>query len=80
METKGVRMEKKSFMLSFFFIFLMMVAVYILTLVIPGGQYARVADGNGNMIIDISAGFTEVQGGNGWRRPSWCCLRRDPPR
>ena len=63
METKGVRMEKKSFMLSFFFIFLMMVAVYILTLVIPGGQYARVADGNGNMIIDISAGFTEVQGG-----------------
>ena len=63
MENKGVRLEKKSFMLSFFFIFLMMVAVYILTLVIPGGQYPRVPDAEGNMIIDMAGGYTEVQGG-----------------
>ena len=63
MESKGVRVEKKSFMLSFFFIFLMMVAVYILTLVIPGGQYPRVPDAEGNMIIDMAGGYTEVQGG-----------------
>ena len=63
MESKGIHMEKKSFLISFLFIFLMMVGVYILTLVVPGGQYPRVPDANGNMIIDMKGEFTSVQGG-----------------
>lgn len=63
MEHKGIHIEKKSFLLSFVFIFLLMVAVYILTLVIPGGSFARVEDADSNMIIDMSGGFSYVQGG-----------------
>ena len=59
----GIRMERKSFLLSVFFIFLMMVAAYILTLVIPGGSYTRVPDADGNLIIDVSAGFHAGPGG-----------------
>ena len=59
----SIRIEKKSFLLSVFFIFLMMVITYILTMVIPGGRYTRVPDADGNMIIDVEAGFTAAQGG-----------------
>ena len=64
----GIRMERKSFLLSVFFIFLMMVAAYILTLVIPGGSYTRVPDADGNLIIDVSAGFHAEPGGLPFRK------------
>ena len=59
----GIRMEKKSFLLSVVFIFLMMVAAYILTMIIPGGSYTRVPDADGNLVIDVNAGFQAGQGG-----------------
>ena len=40
-----------------------MVGSYILTLVVPGGEYARIEDANGNMIIDMNGGFSNVDGG-----------------
>ena len=54
---------KKTFLFSFIFMFLIMVAAYVLTMVIPGGEFARTTDAEGNRIIDVSGGFTEVQGG-----------------
>ena len=54
---------KKTFLFSFIFMLLIMVAAYVLTMVIPGGEFARITDAEGNRIIDVSGGFTEVQGG-----------------
>ncbi len=56
-------MEKKSFWLSVAFLFLVMIAAFILTMVVPGGVYTKIDDGNGNQVIDTAAGFTPVQGG-----------------
>lgn len=36
---------------------------YILTLIVPGGEYARTVDANGNTIIDTAGGFRYVTGG-----------------
>ena len=46
-----------------FRIFLLMLATYILSFVIPGGEYTRVPDANGDLVIDAEAGFHYVQGG-----------------
>ena len=58
----GINISVKSFIAAIVIIFLLMLASYILTFVIPGGEYARVPDENGNMIID-PAGFRTVPGG-----------------
>ena len=62
-ENKGLNISTKSFLTAIIVIFALMIAAYVLTLVIPGGEYARIPDGNGNLIIDTEAGFTNVQGG-----------------
>ena len=40
-----------------------MAVTYALTFLIPGGEYARVLDENGNKMIDQAAGYTRVEGG-----------------
>ena len=60
---KGLNISVKSFISAILVIFLLMVASYVLTLVIPSGEYARVEDASGNIVIDTEAGFTEVEGG-----------------
>ncbi|MBQ2061580.1 MAG: YfcC family protein, partial [Oscillospiraceae bacterium] len=40
-----------------------MLATYILTFVIPGGEYARTLDENGNTVIDTVTGYRAVEGG-----------------
>ncbi len=62
-KTAGLSIGKKTLLLSFFFMFLIMIVTYALTMVIPGGEFARTTDAEGNRIIDMNAGFTEVQGG-----------------
>ena len=62
-EKKGLNISVRSFITAILVIFVLMVASYILTLVIPGGMYTRVPDENGNLIIDTAAGFTSVAGG-----------------
>lgn len=63
MKEKSLNISTKSFLTAIIVIFLLMVAAYILTFLIPGGQYARIPDANGNLIIDTATGFTNVQGG-----------------
>ena len=40
-----------------------MVMTYGLTFVVPSGEFARIADENGDIIIDTAAGFQYVEGG-----------------
>ena len=66
---KGLNIGVKSFITALAVIFVLMVATYALTLIVPGGQYDRVEDANGNLIIDTTSEFSEVDGeylsGNG---------------
>lgn len=60
---KGLNLSVKSFLTAILVIFVLMIASYCLTLTIPGGEYARIIDANGNLIIDTAGGFSYVQGG-----------------
>ena len=59
----GINIGVRSFLIAIGIIFVLMVATYILTLVVPGGEYARVQDASGNMVIDTEAGFHYTEGG-----------------
>lgn len=59
----SLNISVKSFLAAIAIIFLLMLASYLLTFLIPGGSYARVPDANGNLVIDTKAGFQYVQGG-----------------
>jgi len=61
--SKGLNISVRSFITAIIVIFVLMTAAYILTLVIPGGVYARVPDENGNLLIDTASGFSYVEGG-----------------
>ena len=58
-----LNVSTKSFITAILVIFGLMVATFVLTLVVPGGQYARIPDNDGNMILDTQAGFINVDGG-----------------
>lgn len=60
---KGLNISVKSFLTAIGVIFGLMVLTYILTFLIPGGEYARTVDADGNSIIDTAAGFSYVAGG-----------------
>ena len=60
---EGLNISTKSFVTAIAVIFALMVASYLLTLIIPGGEYVRVLDANGNKIIDTDSAFTYVDGG-----------------
>lgn len=60
---KGLNISARSFITAIIVIFCLMIACYILTLVIPSGEYQRIDDGNGNTVIDTTAGFSYVEGG-----------------
>lgn len=62
-EKKGLNISVKSFITAIAVILALMIVSYVLTMVIPGGSYARIEDENGNMIIDTVAGFSAVEGG-----------------
>ena len=60
---KGLNIGVKSFITALIVIFVLMLVTYTLTLIVPGGEYQRVPDENGNMIIDTTSEFTEAEGG-----------------
>ena len=60
---QGLNVSVKSFLTAIAVILLLMVLTYGLTFLIPGGEYARTLDANGNSIIDMEAGFSYVEGG-----------------
>ena len=59
----ALNISKRSFIIAIAIIFALMVMTYILTLIVPGGEYARTVDANGNTIIDTAGGFRYVTGG-----------------
>lgn len=59
----SLNISAKSFLGAIAVIFLLMLATYMLTFLIPGGAYTRVPDENGNLMIDAEAGFHYVEGG-----------------
>ena len=62
-EAQGINIGAKSFIMAIGIIFLLMVFTYVLTLVIPGGEYARITDEAGHSMIDTEGGFHYVEGG-----------------
>ena len=60
---KGLHISVRSFITAIIVIFVLMLAAYILTLVIPAGVYARVPDAEGNLLIDTAGGYARVEGG-----------------
>ncbi|MBE6955004.1 MAG: YfcC family protein [Ruminococcaceae bacterium] len=60
---KGLNISAKSFLAAIVVIFVLMVVSYALTLVIPGGEWARTVDANGNLVIDTAGGYTQIPGG-----------------
>lgn len=62
-EKKGLNISTKSFITAIVIIFVLMVLTYVLTFIIPGGEFARIEDANGNMVIDTTKGFTYIEGG-----------------
>ena len=59
----GLNVGVKSYLTAIFMILALMVLTYLLTLFVPGGQYARILDEAGNSIIDPNGTFTYVEGG-----------------
>ena len=59
----GINIGARSFLIAIGIIFILMVVTYVLTLVIPGGEYARIVDESGHTVIDTEAGFHYVEGG-----------------
>ena len=59
----SLNISVKSFLTAIIVIFGLMVVTYVLTLVVPAGQYQRVEDENGNLLIDTEGGFSYVKGG-----------------
>lgn len=62
-EKKGLDISARSFITAILVIFALMVLTYVLTFVIPGGEYARFTDSNGNTVIDTDSGYSEVRAG-----------------
>ena len=61
-EKGGLNINVKSFITAIIVIFVLMVCTYVLTMIIPGGEYAYALDPNGNTIIDVN-GYSSVEGG-----------------
>lgn len=59
----GLNVSVKSFIGAIAVILVLMVLTYVMTMVIPGGEYARVTDESGNTVIAPEEGFTFVCGG-----------------
>ena len=62
-EKKGLDISAKSFITAIIIIFILMAVTYALTFIIPGGEYGRITDANGNTVIDTVSGFQYVKGG-----------------
>ena len=59
----GLNVGVRSFLTAIVVILVLMVLTYALTFVVPGGEYARILDENGNTVIDPAGGFSYVEGG-----------------
>lgn len=62
-KNKGINISAKSFVTAILTILVLMILTYVLTLVLPGGEYVRVPDANGNMIVAPDSEFRSVESG-----------------
>ena len=62
-DKKGLNISVKSFITAIVIIFILMVLTYVMTFLVPGGEYTRIIDANGNLVIDVAGGFTSIAGG-----------------
>lgn len=62
-EKSGLNISVRSFVIAVGVIFALMVLTYVLTFLVPGGQYSRIINENGNSIIDTASEFRYVDGG-----------------
>ena len=62
-EKRGLNISVKSYVTAILVIFVLMVFTYLLTFLIPGGEYTRITDEAGNTVIDTESGFSAVEGG-----------------
>lgn len=61
-EKKGLSISVKSYISSLLVILVLMIVTYALTFVIPGGQYARIQNADGDTVIDMES-YTNIEGG-----------------
>lgn len=59
----SLNISVRSYLTAILVIAVLIAATYLLTLLIPGGSYARTLDASGNLIIDTGAEFTYTEGG-----------------
>ena len=59
----SLNIRVRSFITAIIVIFVLMAVCYALTFIIPGGEYARITDANGNTVIDTDGGFEYKDGG-----------------
>lgn len=59
----GLNVSVTTFIGAIAVVLVLMILTYVMTIIIPGGEYARVTDENGNVVIDADGGFTYVDGG-----------------
>lgn len=62
-EKGGLNINVKSFITALLVVLVLMILTYAMTFAIPGGEFTRMLDAEGNLIIDASADFTYVDGG-----------------
>ncbi len=62
-EKKGMNISVKSFVTATVIIFILMILTYLLTFLIPGGEYTRILDESGNQVIDSTVDFRNMEGG-----------------
>ena len=62
-QKKGLDVNAKMFITAMVIIFALMCATYVLTFLVPSGEYARMVDANGDTVIDTAGGFQYVEGG-----------------
>ena len=53
-KNKGLNISTGFFLIAIAIIFVLMICTYVLTLIIPGGEYERIVDASGN---DVSANY-----------------------
>lgn len=60
-EKKGLNISAKSFISAIIVVFVLMIATYVMTFIIPGGSYERIVE-NGETLI-VADSYTEIDGG-----------------
>ena len=62
-ENPGLSISAKSFISALVILLVLMIVTYVLTLIIPAGQYPRITDESGHSLIDATGEYVLCEGG-----------------